>query len=40
MLTAVTGILGIVLAMPIGYLTDRVNRMWLVGIGGAHRRRR
>jgi len=32
-LTTITGVLGIVLALPVGYLTDRVNRVWLTAIG-------
>jgi ABC-type branched-subunit amino acid transport system ATPase component/predicted MFS family arabinose efflux permease len=29
----VVGVAGILLALPVGYLTDRVNRVWLTGIG-------
>ena len=30
-----TGVLGILLAIPVGFLSDRVNRVWLTVIGGA-----
>jgi ABC-type branched-subunit amino acid transport system ATPase component/predicted MFS family arabinose efflux permease len=32
-LGTITGVLGILLALPVGYLTDRVNRIWLTAIG-------
>ena len=30
----ITGVLGILLAVPVGFLADRVNRVWLTVIGG------
>ena len=33
LITTLTGVLGILLALPVGYLTDRVNRLWLTFFG-------